>query len=349
MCSVNASQEPTTSERIETFVADKRRIALGLIACVIFWALGIVFSNRLLGKDRDDWTIVVLGISLSFLGSFTVRVLLHQMRTRIAVHADAIAFFRKGQMKLIPWNDIVRIRVDWSKVISFSTAVEEFSLNLDLFKGRSDLQTLIYREAIAHGIPWSGYVPGCAENRTSPMLRRPLRLSVRLVGILVIASGWSWFICTIPFFSDMGLRVRSFLPIGIGGAIIAVAWVVLSVALPSLFDRHFAKWWLSVLLAGILGIVLAATNWALAARVALCEQDLRAHVQTMKPDECDIANRRVGLFDVEMCEEHDGGVYLYSFSRAAGIAYRPNGGKPPSNMRLDGSLFGSWYRVKSHD
>jgi hypothetical protein len=166
------------------------------------------------------------------------------------------------------------------------------------------------------------------------------------VEIVLTVAAWGWLVAALPFLSDAACNTFVELGLLASGALIGLAWVVLTALRLSLLPGSFRWQWLSVPLAGILGFALLVTDWDLAVRVALSESALRRHVESVPPDApSDETQRWIGLFHVEETEEYDGAVYLFtcqSFINRHGVAYIPPGSKVAPRMRVS-HLYGSWY------
>ncbi len=123
------------------------------------------------------------------------------------------------------------------------------------------------------------------------------------------------------------------------------AWLIFTLLHPMLLSRAIAPIWLTVPLAGLLGIVLVTTEVGLLARVALSDTALRKHIAKAQPaaPQC-----WVGLFQVEESRSYDGGVYLFtshSWLNRHGVAHIPAGSKIAPRIRVR-HLYGEWFRFE---
>jgi hypothetical protein len=159
---------------------------------------------------------------------------------------------------------------------------------------------------------------------------------------------WLLLICAIPFLTDAAIDLIAFFVLGAADFFLAVTWMMITflTRVPLRYRVH--DWsWLSFLVAGYLGLVLATTNWGFAVRVALSEAALREYIAQVPAgaEEWHEA-RKIGLFNVRKTSEQAGAVFLHtstSFLNEHGVAYVPGGQIPPGRIRLRGHLYGPWY------
>ncbi len=255
--SMDVSTEILRCEPLETFAVDKRRIRVAIVACVIICIMGIGMRQWVLGKDPGDWFTIIYGTILSLWGAWLVRFLIRLRGVRVLIHIDAIGFVKRGEMQFVPWNEIKQIRANALDFIVLTVGTHRILFWSDVFERSAALKRILYREAIAHNIPWLGTIP--AEKKTpGPTKPKPV---LWLVGLFVIVSAWLWLLYDIQLVSDTAATILEYLQFIVVGIIIAFIWVVLSLVFPSLL-RRFGVFWLSVPLVGILAVVLGSTNWA---------------------------------------------------------------------------------------
>ena len=128
------------------------------------------------------------------------------------------------------------------------------------------------------------------------------------------------------------------------GLLIGVLWLICSALYPRLFSKALAPIWLTVPAAGLMGVLLAATDVGLLLRVVLSERALRNDI-AQAPQLDPVTPHWVGLFHVEESRSFDGGVYFYtshSWLNRHGVAQVPAGSKTAPRTRLR-HLYGDWY------
>jgi hypothetical protein len=170
---------------------------------------------------------------------------------------------------------------------------------------------------------------------------------------LLAGLAWLWLLVALPFLTNASCGLYPCILLVFTWLALAVAWVCLPVFEPAIVFRspRGRRLWLSVCLAGGLGVLLAFTDLGLTARVALGERWLRAYAQSLNSGTRQIIHQphTVGLFRVDETEACDGAVLLFtspSDQDGKGIAYLPPEADVPSHVRLVSHLFGPWYRFK---
>ncbi len=338
MPDLEAPKEPV-GEPLYTFVASKGRVWIGVVVCITFWLIGIALTNRLLG-DQNNRGARVLGIMLTVAAGIYLRLLTYWMGLRILLHPEAIGLFRRGKMRFISWENVLRFDVDSTGSALLTIRNEPFAFfNITVVEDGDELARILQREVENRGIPWFG------RRQFAPFVVRP---HLGPVGRIVVGSAWIWLFSALPNLSDAAWDVTSpsTLWLGCGAAIIISLWLYFSLTSPMRFLRLPAvKWWLSVPMAGAIALTLALTDWGLMARLSLCENELMEYVNAVKPGQWDLDERSVGLFDVRGTREHDGGVYMHtahSLLSKNGIAHIPPGREIAPQVRIR-HLYGSWY------
>jgi hypothetical protein len=163
------------------------------------------------------------------------------------------------------------------------------------------------------------------EETLPTTIEHPSRLASRTI----IVAAWLWLLAVIPFFSYAACFIFLWFFFIIAGVILGGSWITLTFIQPSLLRRPRVWCWLSVPIAGALGVALAFTDRDLALRVALSEPSLKKYVSEVPvgADES-FESQRIGLFHIHEVREHQGGVYLttsQSFIDSHGVAYIPEG------------------------
>jgi hypothetical protein len=173
---------------------------------------------------------------------------------------------------------------------------------------------------------------------------QPVRLHF---GWLLVSAAWSWLLIALLCLTDPAWNLFFFCGLAASGCFLAFAWIVGTIYQPSLLRRPWGPWWLSVPFAGALGLLLVATGWGLALRVALSEASLNDYVTNVQAVlESGREPRWVGLFRVEEAQQYGSAVYLYtgsSFLDRHGIAYVPPGSSAPGRISLDRHIYGPWH------
>jgi hypothetical protein len=157
---------------------------------------------------------------------------------------------------------------------------------------------------------------------------------------------WLWLLIAVPFVSEPHHNLFAMLFLGASGFCIGMTWVLYSVTWPQFLSQPSRKWWLSIPLAGSLGVALLFSNYGLALRIMLCENSLREYIATVPPGQpADGKVQWIGLFRVEEVTEYQGAVYFYTgagFLDRSGLAYIPPGLLPTPKIRVH-HLYGPWY------
>jgi len=169
-----------------------------------------------------------------------------------------------------------------------------------------------------------------------------------LAARLIIVGGWVWLLLALIYFTDAACQIFLFLAIGVSGIIVGAVWIALSVMWPRLLRRPARKVWLSVPLAGVLGLLLLS-DLGLALRVRLCEGALSEYVAEVSANGVPAERHQwVGLFKIDDTWVYDGGVYLFTSTSLIdqhGVAHLPPGSKPPSRITVS-HLYGLWFSFK---
>src|SRR5262245_58994079 len=115
------------------------------------------------------------------------------------------------------------------------------------------------------------------DKRSNPYL--PSRLFACLA--------WLWLLIGLPFFTDATCHFPAFLFLGGTGFLLAIMWAAFTVAWPALLRSPNRKYWLSIPLAGALGLLLLQTDWDLTLRIWLSERALSDYVAKTPPESND--------------------------------------------------------------
>lgn len=173
--------------------------------------------------------------------------------------------------------------------------------------------------------------------------------TARLLAVLA----WLWVLIAAPFLTDASCNLYARIVLVFTWLALAIVWVCLPIFEPTTVFRspRGRRYWLSVALAGVLGLLLTSPHVGLTARVALSERWLTAYAQSVRSGRGQILHqpRMVGLFRVDETEVCDGAVLLFtspSHQDGQGIAYVPPEVDVPSRVRLVRHLFGPWYRFE---
>jgi hypothetical protein len=166
------------------------------------------------------------------------------------------------------------------------------------------------------------------------------------VACLLVAFTWLCLLLAVLFLSEPAHNFVAMLFLGASGLVIGTTWLIFTVVKPQLLSSTSRRWWLTVPLAGGLGVVLLITNWGLALRIALCESTLHNHIAGLSAGS-NVQRRpeRIGLFRFEEVEEYQGSVYFYTgsgFLNRYGLAYIPPGQRPAPWMSVR-HVYGPWY------
>jgi hypothetical protein len=162
---------------------------------------------------------------------------------------------------------------------------------------------------------------------------------------VIVGFAWLWFVVAVESFTGAGYYFPILVLLFYGGVTIGVVWVIMSFKNWTILWKSARKRWLSVPLVGVLGFVLAVTQWGFMARTKVSEDRLRTYVEAVRPGTSQRAPQWVGLFRVEETEEYEGAVYLYTghaFINRVGLAYMPPGAQPPEGIGVK-HLFDDWY------
>lgn len=167
---------------------------------------------------------------------------------------------------------------------------------------------------------------------------------------LVVALAWLWLFGVVVHSSgNSDFNLFTFLCLA--GFLLAIVWIIISSLNWANLWKSARKRWLSVPLAGALGLVfIISSDWLLMARVKLCEDRLSSYVAGIAPGTDDRQTRWVGLMRVQETKECEGGVYLYTgneFLDRVGLAYLPPGARPAGRIRVQ-HLYGPWYSFVWH-
>jgi hypothetical protein len=236
---MQATSDSPASNLVDTFVASKGRIVVGLFACVLFWLIGFALSRRLLGNNAGDWVTIGYGFLLTLMAGFMIRHLIYLMAMRVVINADAIGFFWRGRMTFIPWGEVQSIRAKSPGFIYLKTAAKTHFFNVDVFRRSALLKSALHRQCERHGISWVGRYPIAPKLSDAPR-ERPL---VRLIGGFWVALAWFSLLIAIPSLSDVGIENPFWIIVVC--FIVSVGWLILSMAFPKVYWRRpFVKWWL---------------------------------------------------------------------------------------------------------
>jgi hypothetical protein len=151
---MNASSDPTTDEPLETFVTNNIRIVEGVVAGICIWIGGFTLTRHLWGKP-DELESVILGIIMTLCAGWCFRYYLRHVGIRVLIHTDAIGLFRRGEMKIIPWSELVVIG-ESSGFITLVTEKERFTFDVGVFKKGGRLKRVLFQQAGINRIPWNG-------------------------------------------------------------------------------------------------------------------------------------------------------------------------------------------------
>jgi hypothetical protein len=175
------------------------------------------------------------------------------------------------------------------------------------------------------------------------------RLPPDLLGVQLLGIGaWAWLLVAIPFFADTAT------PFPLLDLCFAAAWIALAcawfvspiVSAAGLRWAPWRRWWIAAGVAGVIGLIVAATDLGLVVRLFLCERQLTAYAAAVAPGTSDVLQEptSVGLFRVDKAEEDRGAVYLYTNSHQVGLVYFPGGTSPPyrGGMKTH-HLYGPWH------
>jgi hypothetical protein len=102
------------------------------------------------------------------------------------------------------------------------------------------------------------------------------------------------------------------MPLALSGLLMAAIWLLATAVRPKRLVEKGATLWLSIPLAGMIGIALTFGQIGLKIRIALCESSLRDYVEGVPQDHGDQTHRWVGLFHVDETENFKGAVYCYT-------------------------------------
>lgn len=170
---------------------------------------------------------------------------------------------------------------------------------------------------------------------------------------IITLAGWAWALVALPQVTDSAVGFGWSVVLVFSAAAVGLAWLGRSLACPTVFRRGRWRWaWCSAPAAMLGCLVLAATGWGFAARVALCEEELRAFAEDVRQGRDGVGRldtpRRVGLFWVEYAAVDGDEVVLitaHGFLDACGLAYRPSG-PPDLNDTSYEHLWGGWYHYQ---
>jgi hypothetical protein len=153
---------------------------------------------------------------------------------------------------------------------------------------------------------------------------------------------WFWLTAAIPFVTNVSMDFMAFLALVGSGITIGVLWLIITVAS---FRARMTLWWLSVPVAGLLGVLLATTGYGVTLRVLASEPWLKAYAEEVQAAPGKTWDARwVGLFYVDETEEYNGVVYLYTatgFINRYGIAFNPRAKESARRIGV-WPLYGPW-------
>jgi hypothetical protein len=170
----------------------------------------------------------------------------------------------------------------------------------------------------------------------------------------IIGASWLWGLVTLPQVTDAAVDFMTDVMLVLTACAIGLAWLVYSCAAPRVFrEPRRRRQWLSVPLLGLVSLTLASTDYDLAARVWLCDSELREYTEAARQGRSSRSGeyRRVGLFQVRSGTADEDQVMLETasgFLTSSGIVYRPDGMRPESRA-YKGScdfehLYGPWWK-----
>jgi hypothetical protein len=164
---------------------------------------------------------------------------------------------------------------------------------------------------------------------------------------VVIAAGWLWGLAALPVVTDAAVDFGWSLLLSVSGLMIGLVWLAYSTVIPAVFKTPRVRWlWWSVPVIGVGGLLLSMTHRDLAARVWLCESELREYAEAIRQNpQAPRESHRVGLVVVRFASADENQVFLYTahgFMDSAGIVYRPDG-NPPEHAHRHQHLYGPWW------
>ncbi len=168
----------------------------------------------------------------------------------------------------------------------------------------------------------------------------------------VIGTGWLWGLAALPLVTNAGMDFGEPFLLILGGGVIGFAWLGYSVAVPGVLRTSRVRWlWLSVPGIGLTSFALCFTHHDLAARVWVCDSELRGYAEAARQNPKGVSRvpRPVGSFHVRETVAYEKQVMLHTasgFLTSSGIAYRPDGAMPegarPLTFRCE-HLYGPWW------
>ena len=181
------------------------------------------------------------------------------------------------------------------------------------------------------------------------------RLGIRWV--LVLAA-WAWFVVIAEIGSNAITSDFTDLTVFMTWIGLWVAWLSADKPASRLSGRSASVPWLSVPCLLVLGAVVYGSQWPMAVRVWLCEDELRAYAERSPPSEPSVeAPDRIGLYVIHGTDRYAGVTDLmtrHDGFEVGGITYAPNGLPPRhrTNSAVDDDdrpggyrhLYGPWYR-----
>ena len=172
--------------------------------------------------------------------------------------------------------------------------------------------------------------------------------------VFIVGMAAVWLVAAVGIFSDLVIDLMAALLLIAFGFVVALGWVTWSLYLYGGVACLRSRWeiaeWAFVPLAGLLGVVLLATDLDTVLRLKLSEPAiLRCLVEPRSGDSNDLwedGGRWVGLFWFRGIQDQPGSIELRSDSTypAGGLVYCPQGTpKPASREHRYHQLSGRWW------
>src|SRR5437016_1901803 len=137
-------------------------------------------------------------------------------------------------------------------------------------------------------------------------MKTDVSLRFPILARLVIAFTWLWLSFALVFLTDAGCMFLIADALVGSGLFLSIFWMVLTGVWPYLLRKPFCILWLTVPLAGMIGVGLALTDVGFQARVTLSEWALGDDVERIRVEGIPVEqSRTVGLFRVEETRTYD--------------------------------------------
>jgi hypothetical protein len=185
-------------------------------------------------------------------------------------------------------------------------------------------------------------------------MSRPLQEQVSIPFCwLIVLCGWGWAAAALPSSTNAGWYILELLALSASFTVVGIGWCWISFTSPSIFSTKRLRWvWTAVPVLWIVVISLGSTDYGLAIRVWLCEDELRAFAESARTDwerngVKAPPDSQVGLFHVQRTFGYGSEVNMITTRgllpmKSFGITYCPG----PGGAQVVGRyrhLYGPWY------